>query len=56
MTERYYEQVKDYLLLHRQDFINYYRDGDIISLRLHHNCNRVNRNGTLKEISYNLGY
>ena len=56
MTVRYYEQVKDDLHRHLNDFINYSRDGDIISLPLHHGCNRVNRNGTRKEISYNLGY
>ena len=50
MTVRYYEQVKDYLHLHLNDFINYYRDGDIISLLLYHSCNRLNRNGTRKEI------
>ena len=56
MTVRYYEQVKDYLHPHLIDFINYYRDGDIISLPLYHGCNCLNRNGTRKEISYNLGY
>ena len=39
MTVRYYEQVKDYLHPHLNDFINYYRDGDIISLPLYHGCN-----------------
>ena len=56
MTVRYYEQVKDYLHPHLNDFINYYRDGDIISLPLYHGCNPLNRNGTRKEIQYNLGY
>ena len=56
MTVRYYEQVKDYLHPHLIDFINYYRDGDIISLPLYHGCNCLKRNGTRKEISYNLGY
>ena len=54
MTVRYYEQVKDYLHPHLHDFINYYRDGKI-SLPLYHGCNRLNRNGTRKEIEYNLG-
>ena len=55
MTVRYYEQVKDYLHPHLHDFINYYRDGNI-SLPLYHGCNHLNRNGTRKEIEYNLGY
>ena len=50
MAVRYYEQVKDYLHPHLNDFINYHRDGDIISLPLYHGCNRLNRNGTRKEI------
>ena len=41
---------------HLNDFINYYRDGDIISLPLYHGCNHLNRNRTRKEIDYNLGY
>ena len=56
MTVRYYEQVKNYLNPHLNDFINYYRDGNIFNLPLYHDCNRLNRNGTRKEISYNLGY
>ena len=56
MTERYYEQVKDYLHPHLNQFINHYRNGDIIDLPLYHGCNRLNRNGTRKEIEYNLGY
>ena len=50
MTVRYYEQVKDYLHPHIHQFINYYRYGDIIDLPLYHGCNRLNRNGTRKEI------
>ena len=56
MNLRYNEQVKDYLHPHLHGFINDYRAGDIISLPLYHGCNRVNRNGTRKEIAYNLGY
>ena len=56
MTLRYYEQVKDYLHPHIHQFINYYRYGEIIDLPLYHGCNRLNRNGTRKEIEYNLGY
>ena len=56
MTVRYYEQVKDYLHPHLIDFINYYRDGDIISLPLYHGFNRLNRKRTRKENEYNLGY
>ena len=51
MTVRYYEQVKDYLHPHINDFINYYRDGNIISSPLYHGCNCLSRNGTRK-LSY----
>ena len=56
MTARYYEQVKDQLHLNLNDFINYYRDGDSISLPIYHGCNRLNRHETRKEIECNLGY
>ena len=56
MTVRYYEQVKDYLHPDIHQFINYYRYGNIIDLPLYHGCNRLNRNGTRKEIQYNLDY
>ena len=56
MTVGYYEQVKDYLHSHVNDFINYYRYEGVIHLPLYHGCNRLNRNGTRKEISYNLGH
>ena len=56
ITVRYYKQVKDYLHPHLNQFINHYRNGDIIDLPLYHGCNRLNRNGTRKEIEYNLGY
>ena len=56
MTVRYYKQVKDYLLPHLNQFIDYYRYGVVIHLPLYHSCNRLNKNGTRKEISYNLGY
>ena len=56
MTVRYYEQVKYYLHAHMHQFINYYRCGDIVDLPLYHDCNHVNRNGTRKEIQYNLGH
>ena len=56
MALRYYEQVKDYLHPHMHQFINYYRYGGIIDLPLYHGCNRLNRNGTRKEIECNLGY
>ena len=56
MTLRYHEQVKDYLHLHIHQFLNYYRYGDIIDSPLYHGCNRLNRNGTRKEIEYNFGY
>ena len=41
---------------HLNDFINCYRDGDIISLPPYHGCNHLNRNRTRKEIDFNLGY
>ena len=50
MTVRYYEQVKDYLHPHLNEFIDYYRYGGVI-----HVCNRLNKNGIKKEISYDLG-
>ena len=50
MTVRYYEQVKDYLHQHLKQFINYYSDGNIINLPLYHDCNRLNKNETRKEI------
>ena len=56
MAVRYYEQVKDYLHPQLNDFINYYRDGNTISLPLYHGCNHLNRNKTRKETDYNLGY
>ena len=56
MTVRYHKQVKDYLLPHLNQFIDYYRYGVVIHLPLYHGCNRLNKNGTRKEISYNLGY
>ena len=56
MTVRYYEQVKEYLHFHIHQLINYYRCGNIIGLPLYHGYNRLNRNGTRKEIEYNWGY
>ena len=56
MTVKYYEHVKDYLHPHIQQFINYYRYGDIIDLPLYNGCNRLNRNETRNEIEYNLGH
>ena len=55
-TVRYYKQVKDCLHPHIHQFINYYRCGNIIDLPLYDRCNRLNRNGTRKEIENNLGY
>ena len=50
ITVGYYEQVKDYLHPHVNDFINYYRYEGVLHLPLYHGCNRLNRNGTRKEI------
>ena len=56
MTVGYYEQIKDYLHPHINQYINHYRDGDIIDLPPYHGCNRLNRCGKRKEIEYNFGY
>ena len=56
MTVRYYEVAKDYLHPHFHNFINHYRYGNFIDLLLYHDCNHLNRDGTRKEIEYNLGY
>ena len=56
MTVGYYEQIKNYLHPHINQYINHYRDGDIIDLPQYHGCNRLNRCGTRKEIEYNLDY
>ena len=56
MTVEYYEQVKDYLHQHINQYINLYRYGNIIDLPPYRGCNRLNKNGTRKEIEYNLGY
>ena len=56
MTRRYYEQVEDYLHPHLNQFIEYYIYGNVIHLPLYSGCNRLNRNGSRKAISFNLGY
>ena len=56
MSVKYDEHVKDYLHANLNQFINHYRNGDIIDLPLYHGCNRLNRSGTRKEIECNLGY
>ena len=56
MTVGYYEQIKDYLHPHINQYLNHYRSGNIIDLPPYHGCNRLNRCGTRKEIEYNLGY
>ena len=56
MTVRYYEQVKDFMHPHLNQFIDYYIYGNVIHLPLYRSCNLLNRNGSRKEISYNLGY
>ena len=56
ITVRYYEQGKDYLHANLNQFINHYRNGDIIDFPLYHGCNRLNRNGTIKETECNIGY
>ena len=56
MTVRCYEVTKDYLHPHLYSFINHYRCRNFIDLPLYHGCNRLNRDGSSKEIEYNLGY
>ena len=56
MTVRYYELVKYYLHPHLHNFMDHYRMGNYIDLPLYHGCNRLNKNGTRKEIQYNFGY
>ena len=55
-TARYYNQVKDYLHPHSQDFIQCYRNGNIFDLPLYDDLNKKNRNGTRKLIEYNKGH
>ena len=54
MTVGYYEQIKDYLHPHKNQYSNHYRDGDIIDLPPNHGCNHLNRCET--RIEYNLSY
>ena len=56
ITVEYYEQVKDYIHPHMNQYIKHYRYGNVIDLPLYHGCNRLNKNGARKEIEYNLGY
>ena len=55
-TTGYYDQVRDYLHPHLYDFVHYYRQGDVFDLPLYHGCNKKNKNGTRKLISYDQGY
>ena len=55
LHDDYYEAVKDYLHPGIHDFINHYRRGHLIDLPPYHGCNRVNKNGTRKEIQYQMG-
>ena len=50
-----YETVKDYLHPCIHDFINYYRQGNLIDLPMYHGYNQVNKNGTRKIILYQMG-
>ena len=56
MNVGYCEKIKDCLHRHINQYINHYRDGDIIDLPPYYGCNRLNRCGTRKEIECNLGY
>ena len=55
LHDDYYEAVKDYLHPGIHDFINHYTRGHLIDLPPYHGCNRVNKNGTRKEIQYQMG-
>ena len=56
MSLGYYDRIKNYLHPHLNQFVNYYRNGNIIALPPYHGSNRLNRNGARKEIEYNLGH
>ena len=55
LTLGYYKNIKDYLHPHISQSIEYYKFGDLIDLALYHGCNRVNKNGTRKQICYSIG-
>ena len=55
LHDDYYEAVKDYLHPGIHNFINHYRRGHLIDLSPYHGSNRVNKNGTSKEIQYQMG-
>ena len=55
-TTGYYDQVRDYLHPYLYDFVHYYRQGDVFGLPLYHGCNKKNKNGTRKLITYDQGY
>ena len=55
-TTGYYDQVRYYLHPHLHDFVHYYRQGDVFDLPLYHGCDKKNKNGTRKRISYDQGY
>lgn len=50
-----YELVKDYLHPNIHNFINHYRDGNLIDLPQFHGCGLVNRNGSRKFVRYEFG-
>ena len=55
LTLGYYGTIKDYLHPHIREFINYHKFRDLVDLPLYHGCNRVNKNGTRKQICYSMG-
>ena len=54
VTLRYYEQLKDYLDPHLNEFMDYYRYGRVIHLPIYHDCDRVNKNGTKRKFLMTL--
>ena len=54
-TAGYYDQIKDYLHPHLHHFVHYYKRRDSFDLPLYHGCDKKNKNGTRKLISYDQG-
>ena len=55
LTDKHYETVKDYLHPKIHSFVNYYRDGNLIDFPYYHGCDKVDKNGTRKIITYEIG-
>ena len=44
LTNKYYQNVKDYLHPNIHTFVNHYRDANIICFPNYHGCNHKNKN------------